>query len=121
MSRYSCSVLRALCVAFCIACCAGSALAVEKVGDIPVPTDGLVVHIDAMTDAALAYHLDGGNYVTDFAFVGGTPRQEGGAILSAKGRLVGPFKSAVAPKPDEIRYRTHCVSYGLHGLFLFVK
>ena len=58
----------------------------------------------------------------DFAFVGeGRPRPEGGTILSVNEHVAGPFKSVVAPKADELRYRARRVTYGLPGLLLFVQ
>ena len=58
----------------------------------------------------------------DFAFVGArTPRPTGGTILSVNEQVAGPFKSVVAPKADELRYRARRVTYGLPGLLLFVQ
>ena len=41
-----------------VACLSGSAPALGKIGDIPIPTDGLAAHVEAMTDASLSCHAD---------------------------------------------------------------
>ena len=118
-----------VCVA--CACVLVSAPALEKVGDIPVPADGLVVHIDAMTDAALAYHPDGGNYVTNWTSsvggvnygnvgaVEGLPYYDPNGMSEGRGAVIfGYANDGATKRPTWISANK---SYGMKTVFLLMR